>query len=126
MVAGKQKGFLEGYLALAASGAITAAFIGTYWLGGHNREKKLVAAYEAEKTAAVIAADKKRSADLAVLSKIIQEKLDAESQISTLTAATKGKVNANETIKVCPAAPAGSILVTPAGLRDLKALYGKR
>lgn len=126
MVADKQKGFLEGYLVLAASGALAVAFLGTYWLGGHNREKKLVAAYEAEKTAAIIAADKKRSADLAVLSKIIQEKLDAESQISTLTAAAKGKVNANETLKVCPAAPAGSILVTPAGLRDLKALYGKR
>lgn len=126
MGAAKQKGFLEGYLALAVTAGVILAFGGTYWLGGHNREKKLMAAYEAEKAAAILAADKKRSADIAVLSRIIQEKLDKEAEIATLTTALKGKVSSGETTKICPAAPAGSILVTPAGLRDLKALYGKR
>lgn len=49
--------------------------------------------------------------------------LDREAEISKLSAEIKTKGIANETSKFCPAAPTGSVIVTPDRLRDLKALY---
>ena len=112
---------LYGGIALAVLAAGTAL----WFKGVSHGEAKIQAKWDAEKAAIILEQDRRRKEQVDYTAKLVREGLDAQAEISKLAAEIKAKGTTNETSKLCPAAPSGSVLVTPDRLRDLKSLYRK-
>lgn len=105
--------------------AVLAAGTGLWFNGASHGENKIQAKWDAEKAAIILEQDRRRKEQVDYTAKLVREGLDAQAEISKLAAEIKAKGTTNETSKLCPAAPSGSVLVTPDRLRDLKSLYRK-
>ena len=105
--------------------AVLAAGTALWFNGASHGEKKIQAKWDAEKAAIILEQDRRRKEQVDYTAKLVREGLDAQAEISKLAVEIKAKGTTNETSKLCPAAPSGSVLVTPDRLRDLKSLYRK-
>ena len=123
----KTVGVIETTLIVYGGIALVTLAAGTaLWFNGNSHgEKKIQAKWDAEKAAIILEQDRRRKEQVDFTAKLVREGLDAQAEISKLAVEIKAKGTTNETSKLCPAAPSGSVLVTPDRLRDLKSLYRK-
>lgn len=105
--------------------AALAAGVAIWFNGDSHGEKKIQDKWDKEKADIILEQDRLRKEQVDFTAKLVREGLDAQAEISKLAAEIKAKGTTNETSKFCPAAPSGSVLVTPDRLRDLKSLYRK-
>ena len=119
----KQFGFLEGYALLAVLAGAAVILIGSNVYSYRRGSAAVQAKWDKDTADKIIANDKKRSESVAFTANLVRENLEKEAAIKKLADAVKANGVKNETSKYCPTAPAGSVVVTPDRLRDLKALY---
>ena len=123
----KTVGLIETTLIVYGGIALAVLAAGTaLWFNGDSYgQAKIQAKWDGEKAKAVLEQERLRKERVDYTAKLVREGLDAQAEIAQLAFEIKAKGTTNETSKLCPAAPSGSVLVTPDRLRDLKSLYRK-
>ena len=123
----KFRGLIETSLLIYGGIAIAAiAASAAIWFNGDSHgEAKIQAKWDKEKADIILKEDKLRQERVTFTANLVREGLAAQADISQLAFEIKANGTTNETSKRWPAAPSGSVLVTPDRLRDLKSLYRK-
>lgn len=119
----KQSGMLEGYFLLAAIAGAAVILIATGAIAYSKGKSAVQAKWDADTAAKIIANDAAKQKQVGYVANLVRDSLAQQAAIDKLSNDIKSKGLANETSKFCPAAPSGSVIVTPNRLRDLKALY---